>query len=335
MAIYQCKTCNHLQEASNEHIGKNAKCPKCQEQGTILNTLSHIKELTEKNLSLQKKLFEIEEEKETNTSKNNDNLLEVYDSIPIEDFDIHNTNIFSQKDHYAPIINWFNKRYIQVNVDPKMMDTTGFFDEVALYMGNNFDTIGPIVNQVKYIQSKKYDSVKITLSKNNDKEIKQIIEFCKMLHDYSFIARYNFQKKDQIIYLTLQNIPKIKNFFNGLWMEWFVLIQMMSFFKEDNITLPIIRGANITFQNNDKNELDIFFINNQDEPICIECKTGDFRQDLNKYFLLQKTLGIKKENFILCVFGLEEEQAKGITSMFDITLVNEATLMPHIKSLFL
>jgi hypothetical protein len=328
MAIYKCDTCHHFQETSNEYIGKNAKCPKCQEKGTIFNTLSYIKEIFENNLSLKKKLLEID------TSETNDDILKVFDSIPIDDFDIHNTDIFSRKDHYDPIIKWFKERYIQAKVNPKMMDTTGFFDEVAIYMGNNFNAIGSIVNQIRYIQNKKYDTVKITLSKNNNKEIKQIVEFCKMLHDYSFIARYNFQKKDKIIYLTLQNIPKIKNFFNGLWMEWFVLIQIISFFKEKNIILPIIRGVDITFQNKDKNELDIFFINNQGEPVCIECKTGEFRQDLNRYFSLQKKLNIKKENFLLCVFGLEEEQAKGLTSMYEITLVNESTLINHVESIF-
>ncbi|CAA6804599.1 MAG: Unknown protein [uncultured Sulfurovum sp.] len=334
MAIYKCDACHYIQETSNEYIGKKAKCPQCKEVGVILNTISYLQEVTEKNILLEKKLLDKDTIKERNTSKNIDNILQVQDSIPIKDFNIHNTDIFSQKDHYTPIVTWFKDRYIQAKVDPKMMDTTGFFDEVALYIGRNFNNIGSIVNQIKYIQNKQYDTVKINLSKNNNNEIEQIIEFCKMLHHYSFIARYNFQKKDKIIYLTLSNITKIKNFFNGLWMEWFVFIQIISFFKEKHMTLPIVRGMNITFQNKDKSELDIFFINNQGEPVCIECKTGEFRQDLNKYFLLQKKLNIKKEHFLLCVFGLEEEQAKGLTSMYEITLVNETTLIPHIKSLF-
>ncbi len=132
MALFKCYTCNHLQETTNEHIGKNAKCPKCQEKGMIHNTLSYVKEITEKHLLLQKKLQE--KTKETDIPETNNNLLEVHDSIPIDDFDIYNTNIFSQKDHYAPIIRWFKEKSIQAKVDPKMMDTTGFFDEVAIYI---------------------------------------------------------------------------------------------------------------------------------------------------------------------------------------------------------
>lgn len=333
MAIYKCSTCHHLQETSNEYIGKNAKCPSCQEQGTIFHTLTYLEGIIKKNLFLEEKLLQIYKTNKRNIPKTSKDTLKVYDAIPIEDFDIHNTDIFSKEKYYEPIIQWFKKHYIQANVNPKMMDTTGFFDEVAIHIGHHFNIIGSIVNQIKYIQNKKYETVKISLSKNKEQEIAHIIEFCKMLHRYSFISRYNYQKKDNIIYLTLQSIPKIKKFFNGLWMEWFVLIELMSFFKTKNITLPIIRGANITFQNQDKNELDIFFLNHKDEPVCIECKTGEFREDLNKYLSLQKKLNVKKENFLLCVFGLDAEQAKGLTSMYEITLVNESTLLTHIKSI--
>ena len=154
-----------------------------------------------------------------------------------------------------------------------------------------------------------------------------------MLYNYSFITRYHFQKKDKIVYLTLQEIPRIKSFFNGLWMEWFVLIKLLTLFTENHMTPAIARGINISFNKNNTNELDIFFLNSQGEPVCIECKTGEFRQDLNKYFSLQKKLNIKKENFILCVFGLSDEQTHGLTSMYEITLVNESTLIKHIEKL--
>ena len=332
MALFKCDVCHHFQETLNEHIGKNAVCPKCKEKGTIFDAVSYAKEITEKYIFY--KSLSKDKEKEDNITEIEDEILELHDAIPIDDFNIHNTDIFSQEDHYSPIMRWFNNKSIQTNIDSKMMDTTGFFDEVAVYIGENFNAISSIINQIRYVQNKKYDTVKVSLAKNSHEETKQILAFCKELHHFSFIARYTFVKKDKVIYLTLQNIPKIKSFFNGLWMEWFVLIKLIRFFKEENLIPPIVRGINITFPNKDKNELDIFFLNDQGEPVCVECKTGDFRQDLSKYLSIQKRLNIKKENFILCVFGLDKEQAEGLTSMFEITVVNEATLIHYVKSLY-
>lgn len=332
MALFKCDTCHHFQETSNQYIGRQARCPKCQEKGAIYDTVTYAKEITEQYL-LQKEVLEAQEKSLTSTDMEQD-ALEVHDAIPINDYDIHNTDIFSKKDHYRPIIKWFKEKYIQATVDPKMMDTRGYFDEVALYIGDHYTTLGSIVQQIRYIQSKHYTTVKIALSKYNKEEIKQIVAFCKILHQFTFIARYNHKKKDNVIYLTVQDAPRIKNFFNGMWMEWYVLVKLITFFKEKHLNLPIVRGANLTFQNREKNELDIFFLYNQKEPVCIECKTGEFRQDLNKYLALRKKLGIKKEHFILCVFGLEKEQAEGLTTMYEITLVNEATLIEHIETLF-
>lgn len=323
-----------MQEVADDHIGKRAKCPKCKEEFPIHNTVSYIKKLTEKFYLQQKQLNALQEELKNSVNiGDKENTLEIYESIPIDDLNIHNTDLFSQESHYLPVKKWFKNKHIEVKIDPRMMDTTGFFDEVAVYIGDQYNILSPIINQIKYIQSKKYDTVKITLSKKSNDEIKQITDFCKMLYNYAFIAKYFYQKKDKVVYLTLHEIPRVKGFFNGLWMEWFVLIKLLTLFIENNMTPAIVRGINISFNKNDTNELDIFFLNSHNEPICIECKTGEFRQDLNKYFSLRKKLNIKKENFILCVFGLSREQVDGLTSMYEITLVNESTLLQHIKNL--
>jgi DNA-directed RNA polymerase subunit RPC12/RpoP len=48
MAIFVCSKCNHIQEVSNEHIGKRAKCPQCSQEDIIYNTANYIKELADK-----------------------------------------------------------------------------------------------------------------------------------------------------------------------------------------------------------------------------------------------------------------------------------------------
>jgi len=50
----------------------------------------------------------------------------------------------------APILNWFEQRQIKVDINPKAIDTTGFFDEVALTLGNQYDLLKEISEQIKY-----------------------------------------------------------------------------------------------------------------------------------------------------------------------------------------
>ncbi len=332
MALFECNACHHVQETPNVHIGRKAMCPICKEIGVICDTVLYVKELTEKYRTQKELLGKIIEDEES--IEIGDDILETYDVIPPNDFDVHNTDIFSDKNHYYPIIEWFREKHIQALIDPKMMDTTGFFDEVAIYIGDHFNIAGPIVNQIRYAQSKKYDKVKVSLSHKTPQEVKQILAFTTELYKFSFVAKSHSHKKNNVIYLTLQDIPIIKSFFDGLWMEWFALVKLISFFKDKNLIPPIARSVKITFPNFERNELDIFFLNHRDEPVYVECKTGEFRKDLNKYLNLKKKLNIKKENFILCVFGLDAAQARGLTSMYEITIVSEAMLVDHVASHF-
>jgi phage FluMu protein Com/preprotein translocase subunit Sec61beta len=328
MAVFRCNKCGHIREVGNDYIGKYVKCPKCENVTLIHDTVAFLKALIKKYISQTKELQKLHEE--INCEKSN---TEIIEKLSFDNINIHNTDIFTQSVSYAPIIQWFEERKIQIQVTPESVDTTGFFDEVSLLLGNNFHVLNFITNQIKYIQNKGYTNVKIELSKKNQKEIQQITSFCKSLYDYSFVAKYFYHKKDKIIRLTLQSAPKIRDFFNGIWMEWFTLMKLLELFRTKKIAPALSRNSKIIFPNGNSNELDIFFLTKKNIPVYIECKSGEFRQDINKYLSLRKQLNIEKKQFILCVFGLSQKQAQGMSSMYDLTFVNESTLIEHIETI--
>lgn len=319
MAIFRCLNCDYLTELGNEYIGMSIKCPKCKDSTTIHDTIGYIKYLLQQHTSKKENPQYIQQKSSKNIS-----LLEI---------DIHNTNFLAQPSNLEPILKWFENHKIKVDFDPNAADTTGFFDEIALKLGDNFDVLNCVSNQIKYAQQKSYTSAKIEINKKSQKDIKLITEFCQELYDYSFVSRYFYEKKEKIIWLTLQTAPKIRGFFNGLWMEWFVLIKLLYLFREKQITPACTRGVKIFFNENNTNELDIFVITEKNVPICIECKSGEFRQDIDKYLSLRKRLGINKDQFIICVFELSDAQVKGMTSMYDLTITNESSIAEHLKTI--
>ena len=44
-------------------------------------------------------------------------------------------------------------------------------------------------------------------------------------------------------------------------------------------------------------------------------------------------MGIDKQNFMMLVLGLSEEQTKGLTSMYEITFVNEKNFVDYFLTL--
>ena len=116
-------------------------------------------------------------------------------------------------------------------------------------------------------------------------------------------------------------------------MEWFVLIKLLKFCQEKRLEYSCLRNFMITFPNGDIHEIDVFFLLKGHIPLCIECKSGEFRQDIDKYSTLRKRLQLDKTQFFMCIVGLARKQSQGLTSMYELTFVNEKNFLNHVESL--
>ncbi len=329
MALFRCNKCGHIREVTNDYIGKTVKCPRCSQLTPIYDTVLFLEKLLEKYLSQRKELQLLQQEYIT---------LEAADDsadtrASLADIDLFNTRALTENHRLAPIVDWFGKNKIEIDVDQRNLDTTGFFDEVAVALGNNYETLKEVTDKIKRIQKKGYVNLNVPLSKKSQKEAREIVEFCQNLYEYSFVAKYFYQKQEKIIRLTLQTSPQIINFFNGIWFEWFIFMKLMEFLRDKHVSFACSRNISVTFVNEDLHELDVFFLVNGRVPICLECKTGEFRQDIDKYSTLRKRLQMDKSQFLLCVIGLSQEQSQGLSSMYDLTFVNEKNFLEHVEKL--
>ncbi len=330
MALFRCNKCAHLREVPSEHVGKSVKCPKCQQAVTIYDTVFFIEKLLEKLLLQAKALRELQQlqpQKLENSSAS--------EQTSLEEIDIYHTEALKSDEQYRPVLQWFEQRQIAVEVNHKAIETTGFFDEIALALGNDFDTLSEVVDQIKYVQRKGYGEVKLNLGRKSQEQVKKITEFCRNLYDYTFVAKYFYQKEDKIVRLKLQTIPAIINFFNGEWMEWLIFMRMLEFYKTKKLPVSCLHNLSITFPNKDVHELDIFVLVNNSIPVCIECKSGEFQQQIDKYLTIRKRINIDKAGFLLCIIGLSQKQCEGLTGMHELTFVNESNFLEHLEKMLM
>lgn len=251
-----------------------------------------------------------------------------------ETIDIHNSDLLSSYAQHAPIIAWFKSKSILANASIEGVDTTGFFDEAAVVIGTDYELLGEVCERIRYAQLKEFSSNIIYLDKKSKEEAKAIEAFIQRLYNYSLIARFIHNKKEKNIRVVLQNAPSVRRFFSGGWLEWFALMVGLRICQESKIKYACARNMKLAFSSNEQRELDVFFLINNIQPVYIECKTGDFRQDIDKYVALRKRLAISQKDFIICVAALDDEKCKGLAAMYEITFVNTQTLAPHLSTLF-
>ena len=188
---------------------------------------------------------------------------------------------------HTALVQWFAQKNIQAAIDPSAADTSGFFDEAATALGDDYLLFADLLDRVCYSYRKSYTNVNLELAKLSQKDGQAITQFCRTLYEHTFFARYHYQKAEKIARLTLQMAPAIRQFFEGGWLEWYALVQALSASKQRSVPLSYARGVKVTFPNEDLHELDVLLQPQGQEPICIECKTGEFRRDIDKYVRLK------------------------------------------------
>ena len=327
MAVYLCGKCGHVREVPSEYIGRSVDCPRCKQAGSIHDTVKLFERLIGEYRVQRAELRELraklapEEAAEPPAVER--------PSLP--DIDIHDTDALTDPRQFEPIVAWFEQHGIRLDANHRAMDTTGFFDEIAVRLGDGYETLKLVGSQIRYAQRRGFSAAKITLSKSGEDEIAALTNFCRELHQYSFVTKYFYKKDDRIAWLTLQTAPEIVKFFNGAWLEWYVFMKLLTFFRERRIPVACLRNPVVTLPNDDVHELDVFFLVDNRIPLCIECKTGEFRQDIDKYTRLVKRLNLGKEQFLVCATGLDEKQIQGFNSMYGVTFANETNFLEHVQ----
>ncbi|MCE1249414.1 MAG: hypothetical protein LWW82_01640 [Comamonadaceae bacterium] len=331
MPLYRCNHCGFISEEASAAIGTQTPCARCGTAATIFGTVFYVEKLLERYFAALREIKSLQQA-ENNEEPPKDAAPQTAGST--QNLDLHNTSILATAAQHAPLQQWFAARQITAQFDYAQVDTSGFFDDAARMVGENYALFGELVDRVRWAYRKSYSSVNLELAQVAQKDAQAINALCRQLYSHTFFARYHYQKPEKIVRLTLQTAPAMRQFFDGGWLEWYAFMTLIGQLQQRRIDFSCARGVKVVFPNEDLHELDVMCLPAGQAPICIECKSGEFRRDIDKYLRLRKRLGLEKSRFILCSPELSDEQASGLSAMYDLSFVNLQTLGTHLQRLF-
>jgi len=331
MPIQRCNQCGHTGEVLDILPGTAVACPSCKADAPVYDATFFVRRLLQQFGALHqevRRLRALQPEAapvpQAATAQAS-NLAEI---------DLHNTSALTASAQHAPIVEWFRQRRIEARPVPEAVETSGFFDEIAVEIGDNYALLGEVVAKIRWGLRKDVPNFSLKLSDYSQKDGQAINAFCKRLYEHTFLAKYFYQKQEKVVRVTLQQAAPVREFFAGEWVEWYVLMKALTLLQETRHTAACARNLDIVFDNEDLHELDVFMLVDGVKPVVVECKSGEFRQDIEKYLKLRKRLGIDRSQFILCCTGLSDEQAAGLSGMYELSFVSPAGLVAHLSKLF-
>lgn len=329
MPVYRCNKCGHVSESGV--AGTQVPCEVCKSPCSVFDTVFYVRKLIERYAAAMReiKALQADDPQEATSDQGSPQQPPQEEE---EDRDTGTENFATAVQH-APIEKWLKARQIDARFDYSNVDTSGYFDEAAFQLGTNHALFGELIQRVTWSYRKSHTGLNIDLSSVAQKDIQTLTTLCRQFYSHTLFARYHYQKQEKVIRLSLQPAPKVRQFFEGAWLEWFALLELVACLRERKLAFSCARGVEVLFANEDIHELDVVALPSGQSPVCIECKTGEFRREIDKYQRLRKRLGIERNRFIICSTDITDEQATSLTAMYDLTFVNIASLKRHLNSI--
>jgi hypothetical protein len=330
MPIQRCNQCGHTGEVLDILPGAAVACPSCKGDAPVYDTTFFVRRLLQQYGALHQEVRRLRSLQPDPAA--------VQQAAPAQgsnlaEIDLHNTSALTASAQHAPIVEWFRQRRIEARPVPEAVETSGFFDEIAVEIGDNYALLAEVVAKIRWGQRKDVPNFSLKLSDFSQKDGQAINAFCKRLYEHTFLAKYFYQKQEKVVRVTLQQAAPVRDFFAGEWVEWYVLMKALTLLQETRHTAACARNLDIVFDNEDLHELDVFMLVDGAKPVVVECKSGEFRQDIEKYLKLRKRLGIDRSQFIIYSPDLGEDQAAALSNMYELTFANRERLTAHLRSL--
>ena len=363
MPIYRCNQCGRVAEDALFVVGAQVPCSGCGTQSTVFGTVFYVEKLLERYFASLRELKAFQDDStdalqpqssapsasgsasasasasaspSDTTSDTPSNPPASGAALPaaaLLDEDLHNTRALATQAQHAPLQAWFAARQIDAQFDYAQVDTSGFFDDAARQIGDGYALFGELMERVRYAYRKSHSGVTLELGNLSQKDAQAISTLCRQLYSHTFFSRYQYQKPEKIVRLTLQPAATVRRFFEGAWLEWYVFMLLLEQAHAAGKPFSCARGVKVVFPNEDLHELDVLCMPVGGTPVCIECKSGEFRRDIEKYLRLRKRLDLPRSHFIICAADLDDEQAAGLSAMYELTFVSLGALPQTLKNL--
>lgn len=161
MALLRCNKCGHVAEAPAGLIGTAMSCPTCDNRVPVYDTVLFVRKVLQQYFALQEELKQLRAGPATTGTTA---------ATTVADIDFHNTEHLASDAWHVRIVAWFLRRQIQVRTSPDAVNTTGFFDEFAVEIGDNYALLGDVVGKIRWAQQKDFPTFSLKFAELSQKD---------------------------------------------------------------------------------------------------------------------------------------------------------------------
>ena len=231
---------------------------------------------------------------------------------------------------FVGVADWLATRNMTVKNHRRQESTDPIFVQLSTFLGERFESLRRVHDQIRRNLSTG-GKFTVNLSSRSQEDIANATQFCALLHRYAFLSSYRYEKYAKTIYAAPQRAGSVINFFTGGWFERFIFLKVCAFLSQNELEHVFLVNPQVSLPNEDDFELDLLFLV-RNEPLWIECKTGNYQAYVARYSDMRPMLTLPKECSILVILGIPDELTLQLTDLYDITVTNERNFLAQVAA---
>ncbi|MCW3053576.1 MAG: hypothetical protein JWN14_2746 [Chthonomonadales bacterium] len=202
-------------------------------------------------------------------------------------------------------------------------------NEIAQYWGDNKYHLIKMRKQLNWAALHK-ESAEVFLNKATEKEISCSRTLAQKLYDCAYASHVHYDPTTKTLSLQLTDVTDVVRYMTGGWFERYAKLQIEQVATRLGLSHDILMNAEIVLPNHQAYEIDVLFMAN-DKPFWIECKTGDFRSELQRICTKKRHMGIPGAQAILAVFDIQDSDAAAIMATHGMCTVGSHLLIEFLS----
>ena len=188
-------------------------------------------------------------------------------------------------------VSWLRKKnfFIKASYVSSGLDKAA--EKAAGFLGNNYERLTPFYEAIKRRIAGGHQR-KYSLQDSPPRVINDVTKFGQMMKKCGFFSDFRYINHDRMVIFDVQNDGRIKNFFTGEWLEWYVISVIRKFLNRHNIQLhksQILRRVQGELPDGKEAEFDLLIGLPGDRILWIECKTGEWQNYLSRFYKLNQS----------------------------------------------
>ena len=254
---------------------------------------------------------------------------------PLHGTDWSESNRLASAEQHQPLADWLAAKNISPQFNHAAVDMRGYYDEAAALLGKHYPLLKELLGQMNWAYRHRHHGIKHDLKKYPPQDAQRLQNLCRTLYQNTLLARCHYHKGDKSLHIQLQQAQPVRQFFGGGWLEWFALGELLQLAAKRGADYRFSCARNITITTgaDEKHELDVMYLPLGKIPLIIECKSGEYRDALDKHLTLRKRLGLPASHYLILASDLDNAQAQALSAMYELTFVTPHTLHAHCQPL--